>query len=272
MKRIKYDKLIYATGKSGIDLTDKLIKKNNLSTEQKSTQVGVRFEAPQKYFQKLVDLAYDFKLYQKPTDNVSVRTFCTNNDCAYVAVEETYGDISYNGHARKEEKYRNNMTNFGIIMEIKGIDNPFKWARDLVGKCQKKSWINKMDNKFNQVGLYYSPKGFRQSSNTAEQTKIDVYDAYNDVLDIFKESFGEYSNHIFKFIEDMNKIFEFGDDWGIYIPEIKYVTPEIIVNYNDLSLIDYPNVHIAGDSLSARGIVVSASHGLLIAKSLLQQD
>ena len=72
----------------------------------------------QKYFQKLVDLAYDFKLYQKPNDKVSIRTFCTNNDKAYVAVEETYCDISYNGHAKKDEKYRNNMTNFGILMEI----------------------------------------------------------------------------------------------------------------------------------------------------------
>ncbi len=31
-------------------------------------------------------------------DNVSLRSFCTNNNAAYVAVEETYGDISYNGH------------------------------------------------------------------------------------------------------------------------------------------------------------------------------
>ena len=34
---------------------------------------------------------------------VSLRSFCTNNNAAYVAVEETYGDHSYNGHAKKDE-------------------------------------------------------------------------------------------------------------------------------------------------------------------------
>ncbi len=38
-------------------------------------------------------------------------------------VEETYGDISYNGHAKKDPKYKNDMTNFGILMEINGIED-----------------------------------------------------------------------------------------------------------------------------------------------------
>ncbi len=41
---------------------------------------------------------------------------------AYVAVEETYGDHSYNGHAKKDESFRNDMTNFGILMEVRGIE------------------------------------------------------------------------------------------------------------------------------------------------------
>ena len=37
------------------------------------------------------------------------------------AAEHTYGDVSYNGHAKKDEASRNDMTNFGILMEIQGI-------------------------------------------------------------------------------------------------------------------------------------------------------
>jgi uncharacterized FAD-dependent dehydrogenase len=110
---ILYDELIFAVGKSGIDFGKQLADDYQLPTEPKSVQIGVRFEAPQKYFQKLIDVSYDFKLYQK-FDNVSLRSFCTNNNAAYVAVEETYGDISYNGHAKKGEEFRNDMTNFGI--------------------------------------------------------------------------------------------------------------------------------------------------------------
>ena len=90
-----YDELIFGVGKSGIDFGKQLAEKYNLPTEPKPVQIGVRFEAPQKHFQKLIDISYDFKLYRKYEDKgVSLRSFCTNNNAAYVAVEETYGDHS----------------------------------------------------------------------------------------------------------------------------------------------------------------------------------
>jgi len=250
--KLKYDSLIFAVGKSGIDFAQKLADEYKLPNEPKSVQIGVRFEAPQKYFQKLIDVSYDFKLYQK-FDNVSLRSFCTNNNAAYVAVEETYGDISYNGHAKKGEEFRNDMTNFGILMEIKGIENPFEWSRKLVKKCQDCGY-----------GLYYSPK--RSPSKTSEGETIKT--AFTS-LEYFKESFGEYANYILNFIDQMNKIFNFGDDWGIYIPEVKYLSPEPLVNYNNLALQDFPNVHFVGDALSARGITVSGAHGIYVAEYLL---
>jgi hypothetical protein len=35
-----------------------------------------------------------------------------------------------------------------------------------------------------------------------------------------------------------------------------------------LSLVDYPNVHFVGDSLSSRGIAVSAAQGILAVENL----
>ena len=256
MEWISYDELIFAVGKSGIDFAQQLSDDYKLPTEPKSVQIGVRFEAPQKYFQKLIDISYDFKLYQK-FDKVSLRSFCTNNNAAYVAVEETYGDVSYNGHAKKGEEFRNNMTNFGILMEIKGIEDPFKWSRDVV-------------QKFNTVegrGVYYSPNRHRGVSKTSEGINVEAYQI--DTLDIFKEAFGEYAQYIIDFVDQMNKVFEFGDDWGMYIPEVKYLSPEPLVNYDDLSLTEYSNVHFVGDALSARGITVSGAHGIYVAESLI---
>ena len=254
MRKIKFDTCIVGTGKAGIDFSAKLAQKYNLPTEQKSVQLGVRFEAPQKYFQKLIDVSYDFKLYQK-FDNVSLRSFCTNNNAAYVAVEETYGDITYNGHAKKGEEYRNNMTNFGILMEIKGIENPFEWSRDIVNKLQ-----------FGGKGLYYSPS--RIVSKTSEGTDVTAFQIDN--LDGVRNIMNGYFEYIENFIDQMNKVFNFGDDWGIYVPEVKYLSPEPLVNYNDLSLTEYPNVHFVGDALSARGITVSGAHGIYVAESLLK--
>jgi uncharacterized FAD-dependent dehydrogenase len=250
---ISYDELIFAVGKSGIDFGKQLADDYNLPTEPKSVQIGVRFEAPQKYFQKLIDISYDFKLYQK-FNNVSLRSFCTNNNAAYVAVEKTYGDISYNGHAKKGEEFRNDMTNFGILMEIKGIENPFEWSREVVSKLQ-----------FRNIGLYYSPS--RTPSQTSEGESINTVQIGN--LNQFKEVMGEYADYIINFIDQMNKVFEFKNDWGMYIPEVKYLSPEPLVDYKNLALVDYPNVHFVGDALSARGITVSGAQGIYVAESLL---
>ena len=253
---IFYDKLIFGVGKSGIDFTSEIMQKYDLPTEEKPAQVGVRFEAPQKHYQKLIDIAYDFKLYRK-LDNVSLRSFCTNNNAAYVAVEETYGDHSYNGHAKKDESFRNDMTNFGILMEIKGIDKPFKWARELVGKVQA-----------NSTGLFYSPS--REPSITSEG--VDVSSTKIENLDVVKDAFQGYFKYIDDFINDMKLVFPtLKDDWGIYVPEVKYLAPEPLVNYSDLSLTKYPDVHFVGDALSARGISVSGAHGTLVAEKILEK-
>jgi uncharacterized FAD-dependent dehydrogenase len=251
-----YDELIFGVGKSGIDFAQALSDRYKLPTEAKSVQIGVRFESPQKYFQKLIDVSYDFKLY-KAFDGVSIRSFCTNNNAAYVAVEETYGNLSYNGHAKKGDEFRNDMTNFGILMEIKGIEDPFTWSRDVVSKLQ-------IDGK----GLYYSPDRTRTPALTSEGTTVSAYQINH--LGPLAIAYGEYLAYIINFIDDMNKIFEFGDDWGMYVPEVKYLSPEPLVNYTDLSLNSFPNVHFAGDALSARGITVSGAHGIYIAENLIK--
>ena len=252
-----YDKLIFGVGKSGIDFGKQLAEQYELPTEPKSVQIGVRFEAPQKHFQKLIDVSYDFKLYQKFEDKgVSLRSFCTNNNAAYVAAEHTYGDISYNGHAKKDESYRNDMTNFGILMEIRGIDEPFVWSREAVQKLQ-----------CNGTGTYYSPS-HRVPSKTSEGGYVRCVVVPS--MDVLYDAIGDYALHIEDFIEDMKKVFPtLGNDWGIYMPEVKYLSPEPLVNYNNLALTRFPEVHFVGDALSARGITVSGAQGTYVAESIL---
>ena len=81
----------------------------------------------------------------------------------------------------------------------------------------------------------------------------------------------ENANYIVDFIKDMTKVFPtLKDDWGIYVPEVKYLAPEPLVDYKNLSLTKYPNVHFVGDALSARGISVSGAHGTLVAEQILK--
>jgi len=257
---INYDRLMFAVGKSGIDFGKQLADDYKLPTEPKPVQVGIRFEAPQKHFQKLIDISYDFKLYRKFEEGVSLRSFCTNNNAAYVAVEETYGDHSYNGHAKKGKAFRNDMTNFGILMEIPGIEEPFKWSRELVSKVNKDG-----------TGLYYSPT--RTPSTTSEGENVSAVVINDAQMNEVRDAFQGYYKYIDDFIDDMKKVFPtLGDDWGVYVPEIKYLSPEPLVNYKNLSLNDYPNVHFVGDALSARGITVSGAQGIYVVDSILEHS
>jgi uncharacterized protein len=255
-----YDELIFAVGKSGIDFAQQLAQQYELPDEPKSVQIGVRFEAPQEHFQKLIDISYDFKLYRKFDDvGVSLRSFCTNNNAAFVAVEETYGDVSYNGHAKKDPKYLNGMTNFGILMEINGIEDPFKWSRDVVNKLQAY-----------KTGLYYSPS--RTPSTTSEGNSVSATQiSLGELTHVVEPALEGYFKYIWDFIQDMKKVFPtLGDDWGVYIPEVKYLSAEPLVKYSDLSLVSYPNVHFVGDALSARGISVSGAQAIYVAESFLK--
>ena len=148
------------------------------------------------------------------------------------------------------------MTNFGILMEIRGIDKPFDWSREAVKKLQ-----------VNGTGTYYSPSS-RIPSQTSEGNLVKCVVVEN-TIPLF-DALGKHASHIIDFIKDMTKVFPtLKDDWGIYMPEVKYLSPEPLVNYENLSLTRFPNVYFVGDALSARGITVSGAQGTYVAESIL---
>jgi uncharacterized FAD-dependent dehydrogenase len=253
---IKYDKVVLAGGKSGVDFLDKIIKKYNLKTKSRPAQLGVRYETDGKYFEELTKFAYDFKLYKK-WDNISGRSFCVNNYAAFVAPEITYGYISLNGHAYKDPNKFNGLTNFGIMLEIKDeISDPFKFKQDLV------KFFNK-DGK----ASFYSPTN-RQPSKTDDGEDMPV----NPVtLEQFKTGFDKYSENILEFIEDLNKTFNINNDYIIYLPEVKYISNTLLFNNKDFSLIDHPDVHIQGDNGMSRGIWIAACSGMYVAEDILRK-
>ena len=140
-------------------------------------------------------------------------------------------------------------------MEIRGIEDPFGWSREKVKELQ---WKGK--------GLFYSPSQ-RKPSTTSEGKEMEVEIVHS--IQPFKQALGKYAEYVINFIKDMRQVFPLGLDWGIYIPEVKYLSPEPLVDYNDLSLVDFEDVHFVGDALSARGITVSGAQGIYVAESLI---
>jgi uncharacterized FAD-dependent dehydrogenase len=143
-------------------------------------------------------------------------------------------------------------------MEVNGIEDPFTWSRNLVKSLQ-------VDDK----GLYYSPS--RVPSLTSEGKFVDATQINEYVMGEVREAFEGYFSYIDDFISGMKEIFPtLKDDWGMYIPEVKYLSPEPLVDYTNLALTKYPNVHFVGDALSARGITVSGAQGIYVAEDILK--
>jgi len=251
-----YDKLIIGTGKSGMDFLSEFIEEYKLDTIPKPAQFGVRYETDGKYFTELNKIAYDFKLYKKFGED-SARSFCTNNFAAFVAEEETYGMKSFNGHAHKDPEKENGLTNFGILLEARGIEDPFEFSKQLVEFFQHKG-----------EACYYSPTS-RKPSLTDQGTPVP---GYRIDLEGFKEGFGKYADYILEFIEDLNQTFGIDNNYIFYCPEVKFLTNEILLNKEDLSLPQYPNIHLQGDAAGARGIYISALHGLYISNNILTNN
>jgi len=244
--KIFYDDLIVAVGKSGINFIQNLITKYNLKTTPRASQIGVRFESLNKYFSEVLKIQYDFKLAKNYKNNISARTFCVNSNTAYITIEKTYGLKTFNGHAYINEKMKNGLINFGIMLEVPNIKDPYQFTYDLVSKCN-----------ISDLGRYYSP------------TRLPTVEAQKTDLKTFIKLYEDYGKIVINFIKDLKTLFNFRDDYIIYFPECKYLTNKIVVNENDFSLKNYPSIHFMGDCLSARGIFVSSAQGLYLAESFV---
>ena len=121
------------------------------------------------------------------------------------------------------------------------------------------------------VKVRFIPNTNRVPSTTSEGNYVKV-EVVNSMLPLY-DALEDYAFYIEDFIEDMKEVFPtLGNDWGIYMPEVKYLSPEPLVNYMNLSLTKYPNVHFVGDALSARGITVSGAQGIYVAESIIVEQ
>jgi hypothetical protein len=86
-----------------------------------------------------------------------------------------------------------------------------------------------------------------------------------------RDAFQGYFKYIEDFIEDMKKVFPtLGDDWGIYVPEVKYLSPEPLVDYDTLALADFNNVHFVGDALVLEELQYQEHKELMLQSHMLQ--
>lgn len=237
-----YEYLQIGLGKAGTPFIKELCQKYEINQNQLPIHTGGRFETIyNEKIKELVKIQYDFKLYKK-YGNIELRTFCVNNESAYVVQEKIEDRIQYNGHAyfKRTDKI-NNLTNFGIIAEIPSDDS----LQD----------YNNFTN--NWVNCYFKGKNWDMERSSINKLKDLTVKDYPKEKNLIPAYFND-------FIEKLDELFELNGNWCFFLPEIKINSGMIDVN-SDFVLKDgrFSNVSWVGDScVGTRGIVPAAITGL----------
>lgn len=120
------DEIVAAVGREGADWFNTICEQTGIETQVGTVDIGVRVEVRDEVMQFLNENLYEAKLlYQTPTFDDKVRTFCTNPS-GEVATEYYEGGLAVvNGHAYKSKEFKTNNTNFAVLVS-KNFTKPFK--------------------------------------------------------------------------------------------------------------------------------------------------
>ncbi len=112
-----------APGRENASWLTSQVKEMGLETSLNPVDIGVRVETPAAIARPLTENLYESKLiYQSPTFDDKVRTFCTCPEGEVVS-ENNQGLITVNGHSHADIKTAN--TNFALLVS-KTFTEPFK--------------------------------------------------------------------------------------------------------------------------------------------------
>ncbi|MFV9510290.1 NAD(P)/FAD-dependent oxidoreductase [Tepidibacillus sp. LV47] len=128
-----YAKYVFiAPGRDGSEWLAKILTKEGLHLSNNQVDIGVRVEVPNTVMAEINEHLYEAKLiYNTPTYNNIVRTFCANPS-GRVVIENHSGVMTVNGHAFKEDKEKQFNTNLALLVShhfTEPFNEPIQYAK-----------------------------------------------------------------------------------------------------------------------------------------------
>ena len=126
------DHVFIAPGRDGSEWLSNIFLKQNLKLTNNQVDIGVRVEVPNTVMADINEHLYEAKLiYNTPTHNNTVRTFCSNPS-GRVVIENHSGIMTVNGHAFKEDKEKQFNTNLALLVShhfTEPFNEPIQYAK-----------------------------------------------------------------------------------------------------------------------------------------------
>jgi len=265
-KGIKYaqgeeygDEVILSAGRAGQNWIQKICKDYNINISFGDLELGLRIEIPNKIYEEIEKISYDPKIIIPISDQVKVRTFCTNPS-GFVVLEDYSDFVGVNGHSFKHRKSNN--TNFALVTALNKSQNvnsaeyATKLLKNISDNTGKKAILQSYINiKNNAPGI--------GNSITVPTLREHIYENISDYYP------AETLSALITGLEKLNLLIPdlCGSNTLVYAPEVKFRQIKVQLNENLESSVK--NLYFAGDCTGlVCDIIHSTATGWLIAEKI----
>ena len=234
--RIKANKVVLAVGKTGSSLLKRTQTLTYLDAEDNTIDIGVRFELPDKYINKLEKIHGDIKLKYK-----NIRTYCYSS-------RGKVASYKLNNHSFTEGfsdiELDTNRTNFALLLRVDSSESVYKSILE---------WYNN-----------------RKSSNIYQSNLIDfLNDNKNFMSEILTDTYIEELKEVINIF--LKKILDYDDYKNIEVfgPEMDIVAKKFQCDSN-FSV--NTNLYMIGACLGQfRGILQAYTSGVKCADHIMEE-
>ncbi len=268
-RKIYYDVVVLAVGRSGNEWMETIAKKHNLDFEINPIDIGVRVEVPKSVTDEFTNELYEFKIkYYTHEFEDEVRTFCVNPG-GFVAMERNEGElVTVNGHSYKHKKSKN--TNFALLVSTRFTEpfkEPVRYGRYIAYLSNMLSGGRVVVQRFGDL-----IKGRRSTSKRIE--KNFVQPTLNSAMpgDLSFVFPYRYLSNIKETIFQLDKVMPGLADPNtlLYGTEVKFYSLRINIDSNMKSK-NLNHLYCIGDGAGiTRSIIQASVSGLIVAKDVLQ--
>lgn len=263
------DKVVVSVGREGSEWLKNMCEKHNISSVPSTVDVGIRLEVRNEVMKEINENLYEGKfIYQTPTFDDKVRTFC-QNPSGMVSVEKYEDGLAVaNGHSYKNFKTEN--TNLAILVS-KNFTQPFK---DSIGYGKSIAKLANMIADGKVIVQRYGDYKRGRRTTTERLYRSNLTPTLKDAIP------GDLSlvlpHRIMKAIEEMiealNGVAEGinSEESLLYGVECKFYSNKVQVNNKFETSIK--NMHVCGDGASlTRGIMQANVNGVYVARIIAEE-
>lgn len=261
--------VILSVGREGSEWLKNMCDKHNINSVPSVVDLGVRVEVKNEVMENINKYLYEGKfIYNAPTFDDTVRTFCQNPSGEVTIERYEDGLITVNGHSYKDAKSKN--TNLALLVS-KSFTQPFK---DSIGYAKS---IARLANKLADGSVLVQRYGDLKRGRRTTEERLQR----GNIVPTLKDAVpGDLSlvlpYRIIKSIEEMIEALNGvapgfnSSETLLYGVEVKFYNNKVIVDENFQT--NFKNLYALGDGAGiTRGIIQANSNGVHVGRNIVKE-